>query len=70
MCDPYGKSENDTAIKSANLSTVGFGVGAVGVALGLYLLVTSGPSSAASRAPAVSTSLSRDGADLTLSGHF
>jgi hypothetical protein len=70
--DHYGTSQNDSAIKSANLSTVGFSIGAVGAALGIYLLVSSGSSrsSTATTTPALGTSISRDGADVTVSGRF
>jgi hypothetical protein len=51
-----GASQNAEAIRSANLATVGFSVGLVGLVVGTYLLLTNGRS--ASRAAATSTSVS------------
>jgi hypothetical protein len=39
-CSPTGTSANSNAIKSANLSTVGFGVGVLGIGLGTFLLLS------------------------------
>jgi hypothetical protein len=51
-CTRNGSSANQDAIKFANISTVGFGVGLLGVGLGTFLLVSRGsttvPSNAAS----------------------
>ena len=51
-CTRDGSSANADAIKFANISTVGFGVGVLGVGLGTFLLLTRGsttvPSNAAS----------------------
>ena len=52
QCNSEGSSANANAIKWANLATVGFGVGVLGVGLGTYLLLSRGtttvPSTAAS----------------------
>jgi hypothetical protein len=55
-CSPFGASQNAEAIRSANLSTVGFSVGLVGLGVGAYLLLTGGRS--VSRAAATSASVS------------
>jgi hypothetical protein len=51
FCNRTGSSANANAIKAANISTVGFGVGIIGVGLGTYLLLSRGsmtvPSTAA-----------------------
>jgi hypothetical protein len=51
-CNSVGLSANANGIKSANISTVGFGVGALGIGLGTFLLLSRGtttvPSTAAS----------------------
>jgi hypothetical protein len=41
-CTPAGSSANASAIQSANLSTVGFAVGALGIGLGTVLLLSRG----------------------------
>ncbi len=74
LCVPNtdGVSRNNEAIKSANLSSVGFGVGLLGVAVGTYLLLSGGsPAPRASAAyPTLGASVSRTASELTLSGHF
>ena len=42
VCSAAGISANSDAIKAANLSTVGFGVGILGVGLGTFLLLSRG----------------------------
>ena len=41
-CNPEGLSANSSGIKSANIATVGFGVGALGIGLGTFLLLSRG----------------------------
>jgi hypothetical protein len=41
-CNPAGLSANNSGIKSANISTVGFGVGLLGIGLGTFLLLSRG----------------------------
>lgn len=63
--------QNAEAIRSANLATVGFSVGAVGIALGTYLLLTSGSSSrTAVGSTALGISAGRAGPEMTLGGRF
>jgi len=62
-CSPFGASQNAEAIRSANLSTVGFSVGLVGLGVGAYLLLTGGRP--ASRAAATSASV---GAQVSVNG--
>ncbi|HKQ69637.1 MAG TPA: hypothetical protein VJT73_09870 [Polyangiaceae bacterium] len=62
---------NDSAIKAANFSTVGFGVGIVGIGLGAVLLLTNGPSHAGTAAPLrAGANVGPTGSELTLSGRF
>jgi hypothetical protein len=71
--DSYGSGQNGDAIRFANLSTVGFGVGVVGIGIGTILLLTSGGSSsrtAITTSPAVGASLSTAGGELTVSGRW
>jgi hypothetical protein len=78
LCDPdrcstaAGASHNADAIRSANLATVGFGVGIVGIGVGTYLLLTGGSASStrSASAPALGASVSQKGVELTLSGRF
>jgi hypothetical protein len=63
-----GSSANADAIRSANLATVGFGVGIVGVGVGTYLLLTQG--SSAPRTANARVSISTTGNQLTLSGRW
>jgi hypothetical protein len=41
-CKAEGLSANNSAIKSANIATVGFGVGLIGIGLGTFLLLSRG----------------------------
>jgi hypothetical protein len=77
--DSVGK--NTEAIRFANLSTVGFGVGVIGVGIGTVLLLTSGGSSshaagapaqsaAATAPPVIGASISKAGGELTVSGRW
>jgi hypothetical protein len=66
-----GATQNSDAIKSANLSTVGFSIGLVGVAVGTVLLLTTGGSSSrAASLPTVGASVSHSGTEVVLSGRF
>jgi hypothetical protein len=49
-CNQTGSSANADAIKAANLATVGFGVGILGVGLGTFLLLSRGSTTAPSTA--------------------
>jgi hypothetical protein len=49
-CNREGSSANSDAIKAANLSTVGFGVGLLGVGLGTFLLLSRGSTTVPSAA--------------------
>jgi hypothetical protein len=49
-CNPAGSSANAGAIQSANLSTAGFAVGALGIGLGTVLLLTRGTTTVPSTA--------------------
>jgi hypothetical protein len=51
-CSREGSSANADAIQAANLSTVGFGVGALGIGLGTFLLLTRGTTTVPSTATA------------------
>jgi hypothetical protein len=73
QCDDAGATANDEAIRYANFATVGFVVGAVGVGLGTFLLLTGGPPSPSrqdARTPTVSASVSATGSELTISGRW
>jgi hypothetical protein len=72
-CTGDGLRANDQAIKSANLSTVGFSVGLISLGLGTYLMLANSGSRAATTAalrPAVGSSVSVDvsARQLTISG--
>ena len=70
-CTDDAASKNSDAIKSANLATVGFGVGIVGVGLGTILLLTSGGSSSPrSSAINASASVSPAGSQVTIAGRW
>jgi hypothetical protein len=71
-CTKEGAHQNGEAIKSANLSTVGFSIGLVGVAVGTYLLLTSGGSSSRASAPATTLAASVTGSsgEVVVSGRF
>jgi len=68
---PGASQKNTDAIRFANLSTVGFGVGLVGVGVGTFLLLTGGSASASSHAstagPAVGAALGPSGGQVTVS---
>jgi hypothetical protein len=49
-CNSQGASANTDAIKFANISTVGFGVGVLGVGLGTFLLLSRGSTTTSSNA--------------------
>lgn len=70
-CNGQGSSDTSEAIKFANLSTVGFGVGIVGVGLGTFLLLTGGPA-ASQRTSGVTASaeVSRGGSQVTIAGRW
>jgi hypothetical protein len=71
-CDAYGASQNAEAIRSANLSTVGFSVGVIGIGAGAILLLTSGGSTSrsAGSSPTVGASVGKAGGELTVSGRW
>jgi hypothetical protein len=50
LCNSQGASANADAIKFANISTVGFGVGVLGVGLGTVLLLSRGSNTTSSNA--------------------
>jgi hypothetical protein len=63
LCVGAGSKENSDAIKFANVATAGFAVGAVGLGVGAYLLLTSsGPR------PAAAQTASRGDSGLRLTG--
>ncbi|HEY3594034.1 MAG TPA: hypothetical protein VGL13_09170, partial [Polyangiaceae bacterium] len=75
QCVGNGSQENRDAIKSANIATVGFAVGIVGVGLGTILLATSGRAAAIAQSGAAIThagfSFAPGGkAELSLAGRF
>lgn len=70
-CNPQGAIDNSDAIKFANLSTVGFGVGIVGVGLGTFLLLTGGPaSSQRTGGVTASAEVSKGGSRVTIAGRW
>jgi hypothetical protein len=71
LCVGDGYLQNQSAIKAANLSTVGFGIGIVGVGVGTVLLLTSGGSST-TRASAMTAgaSVSSSGSQVTIAGRW
>jgi hypothetical protein len=70
-CSSRGAQETSDAIKFANLSTVGFGIGIVGVGLGTVLLLTSGGSSSP-RSSAITTTatVTPGGSQVTIAGRW
>jgi hypothetical protein len=74
-CTPEGLRANDQAIRAANLSTVGFGVGFVGVGLATYLFLTNGASRGTTTAaprlgPAKTVAVDVTPRQLTITGHW
>jgi hypothetical protein len=70
VCQGDGLSNNQDAIKAANLATVGFGVGIVGLGVGTVLLLTGGSSSARSNAVNAGASVSSGGSQVTIFGRW
>jgi hypothetical protein len=71
QCRGDGLLQNQNAIKAANLSTVGFGVGIVGVGVGTALLLMSG-GAATTRGSAVTAgaTVSSTGSEVTIAGKW
>jgi hypothetical protein len=68
-CSATGKASNDQAIKSANLSTAGFGIGVLGIGVGTLFLL-SGRSASSPRTAQSQISISANANEVTLSGRW
>jgi hypothetical protein len=65
---PAGVTANSEAIKAANLATVGFGVGIVGIGVGTFLLLSSGSGNRSTHASRATTRAGVDGVSISTSG--
>jgi hypothetical protein len=75
QCSSAGSTANANAIQAANISTVGFGVGVLGIGLGTFLLLSRGSMTMPSSSVATSSwfapraiALDVDGRELTVRG--
>ncbi len=72
LCHPAGLAANSEAIKAANLATVGFGVGIVGIGVGTYLFLSGGSSSSrtATNSPTIVGSVGTSSGGIAVSGRW
>jgi hypothetical protein len=70
--NPTALAANSEAIKSANLATVGFGVGIVGIGVGTFLLLSGGSSSSrtATNSPSIVGSVGPSSGGVAVSGRW
>jgi hypothetical protein len=68
--DPNGPNLDDEARKSATISTIGMGVGLVGLGVGAYLILSkpSSPSATTAKSVWVAPEIGASGARLTVGG--
>ena len=76
QCSSAGSTANANAIQAANISTVGFGVGVLGIGLGTFLLLSRGSTTMPEAAPSRrrlglrprAVAVDVDGRELTVRG--